>query len=62
MISPKAHINYHIAICMCNSLKCWFKHPLPHSIMLMLQGPCLHSIFFVLMSNENITHCQDLRW
>ena len=21
----------HIAICMCNGLKCWFKHPLPES-------------------------------
>ena len=21
----------HIAICMCNSSKCWFKHPLPYS-------------------------------
>jgi hypothetical protein len=23
----------HIAICMCNSLKCWFKHPLPYMIL-----------------------------
>ena len=23
------HIN-HAAICMCNTLKCWFKHPLPY--------------------------------
>ena len=34
MFSPKAimkiffYIN-HIAICMCNSLNCWFEHPLP---------------------------------
>ena len=39
MFSPKAkiifilfsmYINY-IAICMCNSLKCRFKHPLPYT-------------------------------
>ena len=34
LLSPKANMNtfsyiIHIAICLCNSLKCWFKHPLP---------------------------------
>ena len=34
MLRPKANMNIyfyinHIAICMCNSLKWWFKHPLP---------------------------------
>ena len=35
MFSPEASMNIffainHIAIYMCNSLKCWFKHPLPN--------------------------------
>jgi hypothetical protein len=25
----KGFVINHIAICTCNSLKCWFKHPLP---------------------------------
>ena len=37
MFSTKANMNIHcfyinpIAICICNGLKCWFKHPLPLS-------------------------------
>ena len=36
MFSPKPNTKFcffnikHIAICMCNSIKCWFKHPLPY--------------------------------
>ena len=40
---PKANMNTHththtyinhITICICNSLKCWFNHPLPYVIVL----------------------------
>ena len=56
MFSPKANmilyicnIN-HIAICMCNSLKCCFKHPLPYSI---TWGPgrCHSAVFKIEVFN-----------
>jgi hypothetical protein len=37
MLRTKANIIFyninHVAILMCNSLKCWFKHPLPYMIL-----------------------------
>ena len=34
---------HHIALCMCNSLECWFKHPLPYPVS--FQRP--HIVFII---------------
>ena len=50
------HIN-HVIICICNSLKCWFKHPLPYMFLLAWFGFVWHSWFASLPWGDLVVRC-----